>query len=85
MGIARGHAVILPDFHHYAGKAVRPGMRVALSVGSRGIAELPVLVAAIAARVRACGAEPFVVPAMGSHGGATAEGQLAVLAEYGLV
>ena len=67
-----------------AAKAVRPGMRVALSVGSRGIAELPVLVAAIAARVRACGAEPFVVPAMGSHGGATAEGQKALLAGLGV-
>ena len=65
-----------------AATAVRPGMRVALSVGSRGIAELPVLVAAIAARVRACGAEPFVVPAMGSHGGATAEGQKALLARH---
>lgn len=67
-----------------ATRSVRPGMRVALSVGSRGIAQLPELVAAIAARVRACGAEPFVVPAMGSHGGATAEGQKALLAVLGV-
>ena len=49
--------------------------RVALAVGSRGLANLPELVRLLAAAVRRLGAEPFVVPAMGSHGGATVAGQ----------
>ncbi|MHB9107093.1 MAG: nickel pincer cofactor-dependent isomerase, group 22 [Armatimonadota bacterium] len=64
--------------------AIRPGMRVAIAVGSRGIAGLARLVAGVAAWVKARGGEPFIVPAMGSHGGATAEGQQAVLAGYGV-
>lgn len=67
-----------------AAAAIRPGMRVALSVGSRGIAALPAQVAAIVAEVRRRGAHPFIVPAMGSHGGATAEGQTGVLASLGV-
>ena len=63
---------------------VRPGQRVALAVGSRGLANLPQLVRLLAAAVRRLGAEPFVVPAMGSHGGATAEGQTQVLAKMGV-
>ena len=63
---------------------VRPGQRVALAVGSRGLANLPELVRLLAAAVRRLGAEPFAVPAMGSHGGATAEGQLALLAKMGV-
>ena len=64
--------------------AIRPGMRVAIAVGSRGIAELARLVAGVVAWVKARGGEPFIVPAMGSHGGATAEGQQVVLAGYGI-
>ena len=63
---------------------VRPGQRVALAVGSRGLANLPELVRLLAAAVRRLGAEPFAVPAMGSHGGATAEGQLQLLAKMGV-
>ncbi len=63
---------------------VRPGMEVALAVGSRGIHGLMELVRALGERVRARGATPFVVPAMGSHGGATARGQTEVLAGYGI-
>ena len=63
---------------------VRAGQRVALAVGSRGLANLPELVRLLAAAVRRQGAEPFVVPAMGSHGGATAEGQTQVLAKMGV-
>jgi hypothetical protein len=63
---------------------LRPGQRVALGVGSRGIDRLDLAVRAAAAEVRRLGAEPFVVPAMGSHGGATAEGQLELLAQYGI-
>ncbi len=57
---------------------------VAITVGSRGIADIQVVVATLVAAVRELGAEPFIVPAMGSHGGATVEGQRAVLAEYGV-
>ncbi len=64
--------------------AVHPGMKIAVTAGSRGLASLPALLAAIVAELRARGAEPFVVPAMGSHGGATAEGQRALLAHLGV-
>ncbi len=63
---------------------VLPGMRVAIAVGSRGISCLPEVVGAVLNAVREQGAEPFLVPAMGSHGGGTAEGQRAVLEGYGL-
>jgi hypothetical protein len=63
---------------------LRPGARLAITVGSRGIANLPLLVRSIAEALRAQGCSPFVVPAMGSHGGATAEGQLALLAGMGV-
>jgi hypothetical protein len=63
---------------------ISPGMRIAVGVGSRGIANLKEIVeAAIRLLIRA-GAQPFVIPAMGSHGGATPEGQTKVLAEYGI-
>ncbi len=63
---------------------ITPNMRVAVGVGSRGIANLPVIVRAVIEQLRGEGAEPFVIPAMGSHGGATAEGQRAMLAELGV-
>ncbi|MCL6637863.1 MAG: nickel-dependent lactate racemase, partial [Alicyclobacillus sp.] len=63
---------------------IRAGSKVALAVGSRGIAQLPALVRATVGVLRRYGAEPFVVPAMGSHGGATAEGQAALLARLGV-
>ena len=63
---------------------VRPGMRVCVAAGSRGIDRIDEVVRAVVDRVRAAGALPFIVPAMGSHGGATAEGQVAVLAEFGI-
>jgi hypothetical protein len=64
---------------------VRPGQRIAIGVGSRGIARLPEIVAALVAGLRAAGAEPFIIPAMGSHGGATADGQRDVLAHLGVM
>ena len=60
------------------------GGQVAIALGSRGIAGLPEVARRIMAWVRSQGAEPFVVPAMGSHGGATADGQRGVLEAYGL-
>ena len=64
--------------------SVRPGMQVAVGLGSRGIGCIRAVVAAVLDEVRACGGRPFLVPAMGSHGGGTAEGQAAVLEGYGL-
>jgi hypothetical protein len=63
---------------------VTPGMRIALGVGSRGITNLKEIVKAALGVLTEAGARPFIVPAMGSHGGATAEGQIQVLAEYGV-
>ncbi len=63
---------------------IRSGQRIAVGVGSRGIGRLPAIVAALVAALRALGAEPFIVPAMGSHGGATASGQREVLEHLGV-
>src|SRR2546428_268880 len=59
--------------------------KVAVGVGSRGIANLVTIVRAVVDELKRNGTDPFIVPAMGSHGGATAEGQTGVLAEYGVV
>ena len=61
-----------------------PGASIAVAVGSRGIADIAVLVRGVVGRLREAGCEPFVVPAMGSHGGATAAGQAEVLAHLGV-
>src|SRR5688500_3744453 len=66
------------------GGRVKPGFTVAIAAGSRGVANVDRIVAAVARTVRALGGSPFVVPAMGSHGGATAEGQIQILAELGV-
>src|SRR3954470_20376403 len=63
---------------------VREGMRVALTAGSRGIHDKPDVLRETGSWLRSVGAEPFVVPAMGSHGGATAEGQVQLLAGLGI-
>lgn len=63
---------------------IRPGQSVALAVGSRGIANLAAIVRAVVDEVTSRGARPFIFPAMGSHGGGTAEGQASVLAHYGI-
>lgn len=63
---------------------VRPAMSVAITAGSRGIHDKPTVVRAAGEWLRSVGAEPFVVPAMGSHGGATAEGQVQMLADLGM-
>jgi hypothetical protein len=63
---------------------LQPGTRVAVAVGSRGIANLAVIVRGVIEAIRARGGEPFIIPAMGSHGGATAEGQQALLASFGV-
>ncbi|HMP02376.1 MAG TPA: lactate racemase domain-containing protein [Gemmatales bacterium] len=61
-----------------------PGARIAVAVGSRGIARLEEIVRATLATLQELGAAPFVVAAMGSHGGATPAGQRELLASYGI-
>jgi len=61
-----------------------PGSNVAIGVGSRGISNLTAVVRAVAVRLKEAGYHPFVTPAMGSHGGATAEGQTEVLLLRGI-
>jgi hypothetical protein len=60
------------------------GSSVAIGVGSRGITDLTEVVRAVVAKTRQAGYAPFITPAMGSHGGATAEGQIKVLANLGI-
>ncbi|HKB36831.1 MAG TPA: lactate racemase domain-containing protein, partial [Gemmataceae bacterium] len=64
--------------------SIKPGDRVGVGVGSRGIANLQLMVRTTLQFLRDLGARPFVVAAMGSHGGATAEGQRELLGEYGI-
>lgn len=66
------------------GRKVRPGQSVAITAGSRGIANIAVILRAIVEHLKGLGARPFIVPAMGSHGGGTAEGQRAVIEGYGV-
>ncbi|MBI3974716.1 MAG: DUF2088 domain-containing protein [Chloroflexi bacterium] len=63
---------------------VTPGMRVGITAGSRGIANIAAILRAAGEVVRRLGGEPFILPAMGSHGGATADGQRKVLEGYGV-
>ncbi|MCR8632291.1 nickel-dependent lactate racemase [Paenibacillus radicis (ex Xue et al. 2023)] len=63
---------------------VIPGARIALTAGSRGIANIAKIIKATVAKLKSLGADPFIIPAMGSHGGATAEGQVKVLASLGV-
>lgn len=73
---------ILPSLN--LGDSIRPGMRIALTAGSREICNMNEILRSIVAELRKLGAEPFIIPAMGSHGGATAEGQRELLAGYGI-
>jgi hypothetical protein len=63
---------------------VQPGQTVAVTAGSRGIANIAAITRAIVEHLKGIGARPFIVPAMGSHGGGTAEGQRRVVESYGI-
>ena len=63
---------------------IKPGQTVAIAAGSRGVANINTIVKTVVEEMKAIGAVPYIVPAMGSHGGGTAEGQTQVLAEYGI-
>jgi len=66
------------------GQRIRPGQTVALTAGSRGIANIPIILRSTIRFLRDLGAEPFIIPAMGTHGGNSAEGQSKVLSSYGI-
>ena len=66
------------------GDKIRPGESVAITAGSRGIANIASIIKAASRHLKDIGAQPFVVPAMGSHGGGTAEGQQEILHSYGV-
>ncbi len=63
---------------------IRPGARIAVGVGSRGVNNIQAAARAAVGALKERGAQPFIFPAMGSHGGATAEGQRRILAGYGV-
>jgi hypothetical protein len=65
-------------------QAIRPGSRIAVGVGSRGISNIDVITRAVVDFWKSRGAQPFLIPVMGSHGAASAEGQADVLAHYGI-
>ncbi|MEA5001976.1 MAG: lactate racemase domain-containing protein [Christensenella sp.] len=63
---------------------IKPGMRIGITGGSRGVANIALIIREIASFIKEKGAQPFVFPAMGSHGGATAAGQQEILDSYGI-
>jgi uncharacterized protein (DUF362 family) len=58
-------------------KKIKKGQRIAITAGSRGIANIPEILRTVVGEVKAAGGEPFLIPAMGSHGGATAQARRA--------
>src|SRR5688500_549611 len=66
------------------GRVVQPGQSVAITAGSRGIANIALVIKAAVQHFQSLGAGPFIVPAMGSHGGGTAEGQRGLIEGYGI-
>jgi hypothetical protein len=76
-------ATVNAEFHKLRAR-IKPGAHIAVGVGSRGITNLPAIVLAVLENLRAAGAKPFIIPAMGSHGGATPDGQTTILADYGI-
>src|SRR3954470_23850020 len=67
----------------FAGR-LKPGARVAIGVGSRGIANIATITRRVVEYWKSAGMKPFLFPAMGSHGAASAQGQADVLSHYGI-
>jgi len=63
---------------------IKPGMSIAITAGSRGIYGIDILIRETVSFIKSLGGIPFVIPAMGSHGGATSEGQVEILSRYGI-
>ena len=61
------------------GDTIKPGMTVAIPCGSRGVSNIALILKTVVDICKEKGAEPFIFPAMGSHGGATAKGQLEIV------
>lgn len=84
-GIENIPAILREKLDQEALKArIKPGMTVVLTGSSRQIANMPVILRELALFVKQMGAKPYIIPAMGSHGGATAEGQLEILHSFGI-
>src|SRR6185436_14125295 len=66
------------------GRRIKEGESVAITCGSRGVANIAVIIKAAVEHFKRLGAKPFIVPAMGSHGGGTAEGQRELIEGYGV-
>lgn len=77
-------SVLRPQLADLPASLIKPGMRVAITAGSRGITDLVAVLRELGCFVRSKGAVPFIVPSMGSHSGATAEGQLTLLRSLGI-
>lgn len=85
LGEARLIETVRAEFRRLElGGKIKPGKTVALSAGSRGVASIDIVLRTLVEEVKRLGATPFLFPAMGSHGGATAEGQKEVLATLGI-
>jgi hypothetical protein len=63
---------------------IKPGARIGIAAGSRGVRNIALIIKTLVDELRRAGAEPFIFPAMGSHGGGTADGQARVLEHYGI-
>ncbi|MFB2880524.1 lactate racemase domain-containing protein [Floridanema aerugineum] len=68
----------------HLGDRIGPNQQVAITAGSRGIANIHLIIKAVVEHLKSLGAQPFIVPAMGSHGGATAQGQSKLIESYGI-
>jgi len=77
-------ATVRAELGRLAWSAIQPGQRVAITAGSRGIADIAEVLAAIVEFLKSLDADPFLFPAMGSHGGATAAGQVTMLEQLGV-
>jgi len=75
---------VLAELNRFSWDQIRPDSRVAITAGSRGIANIAEILKTVVDFFKSLDAKPFIFPAMGSHGGATAEGQTAVLAQLGV-
>ncbi|MCI5792938.1 MAG: lactate racemase domain-containing protein [Lachnospiraceae bacterium] len=69
-----------PEFKN----TIKPGMRICITAGSRGLSNIVLITRTVVDCVKELGGEPFIIPAMGSHGGATAEGQRGILRSYNI-
>jgi hypothetical protein len=65
-------------------KKIKPGMQIGITVGSRGIDNLTLIIKTVVQQIKKYGGSPYIIAAMGSHGGATVEGQLEILRSYGI-